>query len=441
MSNTMTRRKVLRGTMNGAAVSLSLPFLDCFLNGKGSALAATNAPLPIVFGSWIQNLGINPGRWKPETLGSNYVSGPELQVLDPFKDRMNIYSGMNYYLDGKPLDTHDTSLEVATMGSIPSGADADPTIDNIIADVIGQRTRFRSLEVALNDSKKSWSRRKGGAVNPVEPSPAALYTRIFGDDFNDPNAADFKPDPKTMARRSVLSALTDERKDIMRRVGSADRERLDEYFTSLRQIERQLDIELSKPAPLDACSVPGAVQEATPGASVDSLATNNELFGALLAHAIACGQTRVFNVYFDTMTARKPGLVRDFHSLTHEEPLDPDLGYQPDTTWFVNFTMDVFARFVKRLDDYKEGDGSVLDRTLLLWQTDHGYARTHSLEDLPIFTLGGAGGRLKTGLHVAAVGDSTTRVGLTVQQIMGVPVNTWGRLSNETSRPFTEVIA
>lgn len=441
MRTDLTRRKVLRGTMNGAAISLGLPFLDCFLDGNGKALAATGAQLPVVFGSWIQNLGLNPGRWKPDRIGTEFTAGPELQALDAVKHKMNIFSGMNYYLDGRPLDTHDTTLEVATMGSIPLGKMSDPTIDNIIADAIGSRSRFRSLEVALNGSRRSWSKRQGGVVNPSEPSPSALYTRIFGTEFHDPNAAEFKPDPKVMARRSVLSALTDERQAIMRRVGTGDRERLDEYFTSLRQIEQKLDIELSKPAPLAACVVPEDTKELDLGASVETVEANNKIFAGLLAHAVACGQTRVFNVYFDTQTLRKAGLVRDWHSLTHEEPVDPELGYQPDTTWFVNFSMDTVAAFVKQLEAYKEGDGTVLDRTLILWQTDHGYARTHSLDDMPILTIGRAGGRMKTGMHLAAVGDSTTRVGLTVQQVMGVSVNTWGKLSNETSRSFTEVLA
>ena len=441
MKDKLNRRHVLRGMMGGTAVSVGLPFLDYFLDSTGTALAATGGQLPVVFGSWIQNLGLNPGRWKPETTGANYTSGPELKALDPFKDKMNIFSGMNYYLDGRPMDTHDTSLEVATMGSIPLGVESDPTIDNIIADTVGNRTRFRSLEIALNGSRRSWSKRKGGAANPSEPSPAALYQRIFGPDFNDPNAAEFTPDPKTMARRSVLSALSDERKDILQRVGMADRERLDEYFTSLRQIERQLDIELSKPAPLEACVIPDDVRDAELGNSVASVEANNRLFGALLAHAVACDQTRVFNVYFDTQQLRKPGLVRDWHSLTHEEPVDQELGYQKDTTWFINFSMDTVAEFVSRLERYQEGTGTALDRTLVLWQTDHGYARTHSLDDMPILTIGGAGGRMKTGMHVAAIGDPTTRVGLTVQQIMGVPVNTWGKLSMETSRTFTEVLA
>ena len=89
----------------------------------------------------------------------------------------------------------------------------------------------------------------------------------------------------------------------------------------------------------------------------------------------------------------------------------------------------------------KEGDHSVLDRTAILWQTDHGYARTHTMDDLATLVVGGAGGRLKTGLHIRAAGDPQTRVGLTMQQVMGVSVNTWGGGSNATSKTMTELLA
>lgn len=441
MSKTMNRRTVLRGMLGGSAVTVALPFLDCFLNTNGTALAATGNELPVVFGSWFQNLGFNPGRWKPATIGASYQNNFELQVLDPFRDRMNVISGSKYFLDGRPLETHVSGVEIATMGSLPLGIESDPSLDTTIADVIGSRTRFKSIEIALSGGRQSLSRRKGGAINPSEPSPAALYTRLFGPEFKDPNSAEFTPDPHVMARRSVLSAIADERKDVMRRIGAADRARLDEYFTSVRQVEQQLDMELRKPAPMAACKIPEKIEQAAPGRNVEAVARNNKLFATLLAHAVACGQTQVFNMNFGTQGLRTPGGVRDWHSLTHEEPIDPKLGYQKDVTWFINFATGTFAEFLTILNGYKEGPNSVLDRTLVLWQTDHGYARTHTMDDLPILTIGSANGRLKTGLHVVASGDPTARVGLTVQQVMGVSVNSWGKLSNETSKPLTDIIA
>jgi Protein of unknown function (DUF1552) len=440
MSTQLTRRTVLRGMLGGTAVSVALPFLDCFLNEHGTALAS-GAPLPPVFGSWFQNLSLNPGRWKPDRVGMGFQNNVELKVLDPFRTRMNVISGTKYFLDGRPLETHVSGVQIATMGSIPFGATSDPSLDTFIAESIGARTRFRSVEIALSGGRQSLSRGKGGVINPSEPSPAALYGRLFGADFRDPNAAQFTPDPHDMARRSVLSALTDERRQIMARVGAADRARLDAYFTSVRQIEQQLDIALTAPAPIESCRKPELSPQDEPGKTVGAVEKNNKLFGELVAHAVACDQTRVFNVNFGTQGLRTPGGVRDWHSLTHEEPIDPQLGYQKDVTWFINFATGTFAQFLHELDGYREGAGSVLDRSVVLWQTDHGYARTHTMDDLPILTIGGAAGRLKTGLHVVATGDPSTRAGLTVQQAMGVPINSWGRLSNKTSKPLTELLA
>jgi hypothetical protein len=394
-----------------------------------------------VFGSWFQNLSLNPGRWKPDRVGAGFQNNVELKVLDPFRERMNVISGAKYFLDGRPLETHVSGVQIATMGSLPFGTTSDPSLDTFIAEVIGPRTRFRSVDIALSGGRQSLSRGKGGVINPSEPSPAALYARLFGADFRDPNAANFTPDAHDMARRSVLSALTDERRQIMTRVGAADRARLDAYFTSVRQVEQQLDIALTAPAPIESCRKPELAPQDEPGKTVGAVEKNNKLFAQLMAHAIACDQTRVFNVNFGTQGLRTPGGVRDWHSLTHEEPIDPLLGYQKDVTWFINFATGTFAQFLQELDSYREGDGSVLDRAVVLWQTDHGYARTHTMDDLPILTIGGGAGRLKTGMHVVATGDPTSRVGLTVQQAMGVSINSWGRLSNKTSKPLTELLA
>lgn len=436
----LTRRSMLRGMLGGSAVTLALPFLDCFLDERGTALAS-GAALPPVFGSWFQNLSLNPGRWKPDRVGAGFENNVELQVLDPFRERMNVISGCKYFLDGRPLETHVSGVEIATMGSLPFGATSDPSLDTFIAEVLGPRTRFRSVEIALSGGRQSLSRGKGGVINPSEPSPAALYARLFGADFRDPNAAHFKPDPHDMARRSVLSALTDERRQIMSQVGAADRARLDAYFTSVRQVEQQLDIALTAPEPIESCRKPELAPQDEPGKTVGAVEKNNKLFAQLMAHAIACDQTRVFNVNFGTQGLRTPGGIRDWHSLTHEEPIDPQLGYQKDVTWFINFATGTFAEFLHELDSYREGAGSVLDRAVVLWQTDHGYARTHTMDDLPILTIGSGAGRLKTGMHIVASGDPSTRIGLTVQQAMGVSINSWGRLSNKSSRPFTELLA
>jgi hypothetical protein len=440
----MNRRGILRGMMAGAAVTVGLPFLDCFLNTNGTALA-DGAPLPVCFGTWFWGLGLNPGRWEPAKPGKLTEVGPELQPVFAFKDKMNVYSGMKAFLDGKPNGVHFSGVQAMLTGTAPRGMTADkPSVDTLISDVVGARTRFRSLEVACaGNPTHSQSRRDGAVVNPAEVSPAVLYARVFGPEFTDPNAADFKPDPGIMVRRSALTAVADDRQSFVKTLGAADRARLDEYFTSLRELEQQLDLSLRKPAPLAACTVPGKVDETPIGTEIEIVKANHKLFAGLLAHALACGQTQVINVAFADATSslRRAGGTQTHHEFSHEEPVDATLGYQPTLAWFFNEIMGSLAFMVATLDGVREGDRTLLDRTVLMTATDLGYATLHGLENMPMLTFGSAGGRIKTGLHVAAVGDPVSRLGLTMQQAMGVPVSSWGTDSNQTSKTITEIMA
>src|SRR5262249_41477142 len=152
---------------------------------------------------------------------------------------------------------------------------------------------------------------------------------------------------------------------------------------------------------------------------------NHRLFAKILAHALACDQTRVVNVAFadPTSSLRRIGGTQSHHEHTHEEPVDAALGYQVEMTKFYTDIMESFAEFLAALDGIKEADGTLLDRSLVYATTDHGYAKIHSLENMPIFTAGAAAGRIKTGIHFHAKGEPVTRVGLTLQQALGVPVN------------------
>jgi hypothetical protein len=449
----LNRRTVLRGMMGGAAVSVGLPFLDMFLNNHGTALADGTA-LPPCFGVWFQGLAFNPGRWEPAKVGAGYDMNVELEMLAPFKDRINIFSGLRMFIDANPFTPHLSGQQAILQGGLNkggsvsdggfgNGASKAPSIDQLIADVIGTRTRFRSLEVACDGSPASYSRRSATAINPSEPSPLALYTRIFGPDFKDPNAADFTPDPRVMVRRSVLSAVGEQSQGIMKQVGASDRARLDEYFTSLRELEKKLEIEMQRPAPMPSCSVPGKVENAVLGPIIDDAVTNHKLFAGLLAHALACGQTQVINVAFSYGPSglRKAGSGDTYHTRSHEEAVDPKLGYQPDVLWFQNKCLAAFVDMLVELDKVREGNRTLLDRIVLFHATDVGYAKSHSQENIPLLTVGGAGGRLKTGVHVAAKGEQVTRVGLTLQQAFGVPISTWGSESNQTSKTITEIMA
>jgi hypothetical protein len=285
--------------------------------------------------------------------------------------------------------------------------------------------------------------RQGSTVNPSEVDPVALYKRIFGAEFRDPNSAEFTPDPKIMLERSVLSSVNEERADLVRSLGAEDRRRVDQYFTSLRQMEEQLGHALEKPAPAQACVLPKEAAALQTGAEIGQAMTTHDALAQLLVIALACNQTRVFNLALSSAGSdlRKPGDPVNFHELTHEEPVDEKLGYQPKSTFFMERSMETFASMLKIMDSVKEGDRTLLDNSLVLATSESNFAKVHSVDNLPIMVAGSAGGKWKTGQHVNGKSDPSTRVGLTIQQVMGLPVSSWGKDSMETSKPITEVLA
>jgi Protein of unknown function (DUF1552) len=441
-----TRRSVLKGVLNGAAVTVALPLLDIFLDGNGQALAATGAPMPTRFGVWFWGLGVNPPRWFPDKRGPGYDLKIELEPIKAYRDKINILSDFNVPLDGKPNLPH-TSGGVAIRTGMALESDSGlpgPSFDVLIGDVIGTKTRFRSLEVsAVGDARNSLSGRGNGNLNPAEGSPLALYTRIFGAGFRDPNSATFEPDPAVMARRSVLSSVTEQRQAFEARLGVADKQRLDQYFTSLRQLEKQLDVELTKPEPMEACVVPKKPAEMPVDAEIEHVVANHRLMADLLVMALACDNTRVFNMNFNNgaSSLTRIGSTITHHQLTHEEPLDGRLGYQPKVTFFVNECMEAWAYFVGALDAVKEGDGTLLDHSLLFAHSETEFAKFHTIDNIPMMTAGSANGRLKTGIHLGGGGTPVSRVGLTLQQVMGVPVDRWGTGSMETKQSLSELLA
>jgi hypothetical protein len=440
------RRSFLRGTLGGAAVSVGLPFLDVFLNTNGDAMASTGAPLPRRFGTWFFGCGMNPLRWNPTTEGTDWELPPELLPIAPMRDHMNVLSGYSVLLDGEANQVHRTGVFGALCGGAPKQADSveGPTLDVLISDAIGTRTRFRSLEMAATgNSRHSNSLRDVSSINPAEPSALGLYTRIFGPGFADPNAAEFSPDPSVLLRKSALSMVTEDRKRLERQLGQSDRARLDQYFTSLRQLEQQLELQTRQPPPLVACKIPNAPTDLPRDSEIDHVMANHALMSQTLALALACDQTRVFNMQFSDRASslRMPGSPDTHHTLTHEEPRDKALGYQPKATVFVLKSMEAWTSFVQALDGVPEGDGTLLDNCLVIAHSETSEANAHSVVGLPFITAGRAGGRLRTGLHVSGVGDSTSRVGLTLQQAMGLNVGQWGTDQNKTDRPITEILS
>jgi hypothetical protein len=450
MTLIITRRKLLsralRGSLAGAGLTLGLPYLDVFLNSNGTALASTGAPLPRRFGTWFFGCGMNPNRWNPTTEGRDFELPPELAPIAPVREHISVLSGFSVILAGETNHVHRTGVIGTLCGGAPATVTENdgPTLDVLISDAIGGSTRFRSLEMAAHGlTKDSYSRRSESAINPSEPSPLALYMRVFGTGFTDPNAKEFEPDPRALLRKSVLSVVSEDRARIQKQLGQSDRARLDEYFTALRQLETQLSLQLSEPPPLEACSIPEQPDGTPVSQDVNHVRRNHELLSRGLALALACDQTRVFNMIFSAGASQlhMPGSSDTHHTLTHEEAKDSKLGYQPESTRFVVHSMQAWASFVETLASVREGDGTLLDQCAVMAHSETSDANSHSVTGLPIMIAGRAGGKLQPGVHVRGVGESTTRVGLTMQQVMGLNIGRWGTKANQTTRPITEILA
>jgi hypothetical protein len=440
----------MRGLLGGTAVGIGLPMLDMFLNGNGQAWA-DGSKLPTRFGTYFWGLGLTDvgdgkSRWVPKKTGKGYEVTPELASFAKLRDKVSVFSGFRVIGDGKPNIVHWSGHTSILSGYAP-GVDRQmdgASFDTRIADALGASSRFRQIDLsATGQVSANYSTRTGKTFATPETTPIALYSRLFSEGFQDPNDPNWKPNPDIMLRQSVLSAVGDKRKALMADVGKADQVKLDQYFTSLREVEQQLALQLQQPEKCESCVIPKRPEEVSKSVTIDVVNANTKTMARLLAMGLACDQTRVFNMVHSPGSSITyiGGETKTYHQITHDEPTDMKLGYQPKASELAGITMQAFGDFIAELDAIKEGDGTLLDHSLVMGFSDTGYAKIHSLENIPVFFAGGANGKHKAGQHIAMKGESVTRVSLTAQQIVGLPVGEFGGGAMKTSRPISEVMA
>jgi Protein of unknown function (DUF1552) len=440
---TITRRRMLRGMLAGSAITVGLPLLECFLDDHGTALAS-GAPLPVRFGTWFWGLGMTEKLWVPEKVGADYDLKPELAALAPVKKHVNIFSRHRTDLGGRPDLVHRSGSVLLRCGQAPATFADLPgqSLDVTIGQTIGGGTPFPSLEMTATGRKgDSLSFFGTSAVNPAEVSPIDIYRRIFGADFQDPNSPHFRPNPKIMLRKSVLSAVREDSASLVRTLGAADRRRLEQHFTGLRGVEERLALQLQKPPPAQSCHVSELPPREIPtGEDVELLNVRHDLMTDLLVTALACNQTRVFNMVYSSGGTTKQGLPSTHHIITHEESTN-EQGYQEMHSWFIKQAMGAWSRFVGALASIPEGNGSLLDNTLVYAHSEHDFARTHTLHGIPMMTAGRAGGRLRSGIHVDGRHQAlASELGLTLLTAMGLEVEAWGEGVMRSTKTIGEIL-
>jgi hypothetical protein len=430
---TLTRRTVLKGLLGGSVVTLGLPVLDRFCNVNGTAFAdAKDDGFPRRFGLFFWGNGMLPKRWTPQGDGKTWTPSDELAPLAKLVSHISIVTGTKL---GVPNEVPHSSGAAGVLSGRPlvqTGSNhtfAGPSLDQIVAAVIGQDTRFKSLEFGAQPGDgNSWN--GPNSRNPVEKSPHALFQRIFGAGFTQPGSTP-KLDPTLTLRRSVLDAVAGQLKGLRNQVGVADQQRLDQHWDGVRALEKRLaKLELAPPK-LDACVVPKVPLESYPDiAGRPQLVEKNKVFAELAAYALACDQTRVVSNWFTAPVNNVlfQGASTGHHELTHNEP-----GEQPECHAITLQCLAALAVQIEALKAVKEGDATLLDHCALLATSDVSLGKVHSLEDMPWIVAGSAGGRLRTGVHYhSPASEVTGKATLSVLRAVGVELASFGEGDAQT---------
>jgi hypothetical protein len=444
MKRRIARREVLRGLAYGGAVCVGLPILESMLDSHGRALA-DGTPLPKRFGVFFWGNGVRLAHFTPSTTGAGFQLTESLQPFANVKDYLSVVSGFDIKT-GNERGHHAGCVGILSgapmVSQNPNGAPyastfSQPSIDQVVAASVGKTTRFRSLELGVSRSVTTGegttlrylSHNGPDNPNPPEYSPKALYARVFGMGFTAPNQT-AAVDPKLALRRSVLSAVRDDATALRARLGKSDQQRIDQHFDSIRALENQISaVEQAPPPPL-SCRMPSAAQDTS---GDQNLTATNASMAGLLSLALACDQTRVFSVQFSGSVGGTSypelKISTNHHSLTHDEA-----GDQPQVQSITVFVMQRFAALLEALKGIQEGDGNLLDRSVILASSDVSEGQPHSINNYPILVAGGGGGKLvHPGVHFKGKNNNASDVLLTLLQTMDLPVTEFGQGGGHTT--------
>jgi hypothetical protein len=425
----ITRRTLLKGIFGGAVVSLGLPPLEIFMNAHGSAYAEEGggfSGFPRRFGLFWWGNGVLPDRWAPKTLGADWEPSILLEPLRGLRDRVTVVTGTELGVaNSRPHGAGEAGFLTASPLLDPYGENtfASASLDQVIAQAIGDSTNYPSLEVgSLPGASRSFN--GPHSINPSETDPIALYQRLFGPTFTLPGE-DPIIDPTLALRRSVLDAVTEDLNRLKLRVGRSDQTRLDQHFEGLRGLEKRLAKLEQAPPVLAACDRPPEPTSTFPDIEGRAqLAEKNRAICDIVAMALACDLTRVFSNWFTGPVSNPlfPGAPAGHHQLTHDEP-----GEQKAVETIVTQIVESYAYQVQSLLNVQEGDGTLLDSMVCIGTSEISLGKTHGLDDFPLLIAGSAGKRLREGIHVrSSGGELTGKVTLSVMRALGIEAPSWG---------------
>lgn len=405
-----------RSFLHGSGVSLALPFLEAMLPRNAGAAGAT-PPKRMVFAC--TSLGIYGPSLFPKETGRDYTLTPYLEAIKEHRSDFTVFSGV-CHPDQAGADGHTSQLTWLTSAKGPGlgGFRNTISVDQYVAEKIGYETRFPSL-VLSTAGQTSQSYTRSGVMVQAQSKPSQVFAKLFLDGTPSEIQEQMR---KLKEGRSIMDTVRDEAKRFERRVGAADKEKLDEYFTSVREMEeRMLKAEawVQKPKPKVDAKPPTDVQNES-----DLIARMRLLFD-LVPLALQTDSTRLVTVLIQGRNdvPPVPGVSIDHHNLSHHGQ-DPAKIEQLQRIEHEEFA--AFNSLLGALKAKKEGGGSLLDNTMVLFGSNLGNANSHDWHNLPLVF---AGGGFKHGQHVAYDAKNNMpmcNLFVTMLQRMGMETDSFG---------------
>ena len=427
----LPRRTFLRGV----GITLGLPLLDAMVPAA-TALAQTVAQPPRRFAAAYSPNGMIMSHWTPAASGATFDLPLILKPLEEYRDRLVVVSGLNAgpqregghalaqpcWLTGilHPKQTEGYDLEAAT------------TIDQVLAAQYGNDTLFRSLEVTAEDfttqvgscevgfscaylNTISW--RTPTQPLPMELNPRLVFERMFGGGAGSPE----QRAARLRNRRSVLDMVAGDARQLQGRLTAGDRGRMDDYLQNIREIEQRLE----RTEQQNAASV------GTPGSPVgvpDDYSEHVALMFDLMAVAFQADITRVFTFMLgrelSSRTYPQLGISEPHHAVSHHQNKPERIEKYATTN---AYHAQMVGKYLGKLKAIPEGNGTLLDHSLLLWGSGMSNPNVHSFDPLPVVLLGGDSGHLKGGRHVVAPeGTPMANLLLSLAHNAGVERETFG---------------
>jgi hypothetical protein len=410
----ITRKSISRrALLKGLGAAIALPALDAMVPALSFAATTASAVTPRRMAYIYVPNGIIMDQFTPSTEGAAFELKRVLEPLTPYREDINILSGLTLN-GGRALGDgagdHARAASSFLTSAHPvktSGADikVGVSVDQVAAQDVGHLTRFPSIELTCEDGRlvgncdsgyscaysNSISWRTPSTPNPGEINPRAVFERMFGD-------ADL--DPATRAKRSlynksILDFVTDDTRRLQGTLGATDRRKLDEYLYSVREIEQRI-----QKAEKQFANMPAPSMERPAGVPAD-FGEHAKLMFDLMAAAFQTDQTRIITFMIGREGSgrayREIGISDSHHPLTHHRN-NPDMVEK--VTQINHYHMEQLAYFLGKLKSTKEGDGTLLDHAMIVYGSGLSDGNRHQHDHLPVVMAGGGSGTIKPGRHV-----------------------------------------